>query len=90
VTASFKVSHRPFLVAVGNDHSLIVGRSLSLNVTDPRYQPVADRIREYGLVLLAQNLVTKAGLYGQVEQSYWTTPEARNLLLMNTEESQPA
>lgn len=86
---TFVINHRPFLVAVGNDVLLTVDRSAAMSVTDARYQPIARHISEHRMVLLEREVVTDdPHMYGRTEKSWYAVPEARNLLMANTEESE--
>lgn len=79
---TFVVNHKPFLVAVGNDVLLSVDRSMAMSTTDPRYQPIKDHITDHHMVLLETKRVNDdPQMYGHCEQSWYATPEARNLLM---------
>jgi len=53
-----------------------------MSATDPKYQPIASHIADYGMVLVERKIIPLDGMYGRVEQSWYATPEARNLLFM--------
>ncbi len=77
------INHKPYLAAVGNGTLLTVSRSLAMSVDDPRYLPVTQYIRDYGLVLYSREVGPERDMYGRSEQSWYATPEARNLLMEN-------
>lgn len=85
ISASLKVVHHPLLIALGSGIQLLVDRSLEMSTTDDRYQPVLDYIIDHGMVLVERTVSPKGFLRGQVEQSWYATPETRNLILMGTD-----
>jgi len=73
----------PFLLAVGDGIQLSVSRSLVVSTDSEGYQPVKDYISEHGMVLVATETGPEEGMYGQVEQSHYAIPDARQLLMMD-------
>ena len=84
---TFVVNRLPWLVAVGNDVLLTVDRSDAMSVTDPAYRPIADHIADHGMVLVERTKGTDERMTGRIEKSWYATPTARNLLLMDAEEA---
>ncbi|OMC28971.1 hypothetical protein A5740_19220 [Mycobacterium sp. GA-1841] len=74
----------PFLTAEGDGTQLVTRRSLAFSTADPRYLPVLHYIRDFGLVLVSSEFTREEDIYGLTEVSHYATPDARNLILMNT------
>lgn len=87
MTATFKVARPPFLVAVGDGVQLLVSRSLVVSTESDEYRRIADYIDEHRMVLVEREVGPEDGMHGTVEQSRYAIPDARNLILMNTEET---
>lgn len=83
----FKVGQAPFLVAVGDGVQLLVSRSLVVSAESAQYQPVADYISFHEMVLVSREVGPEDDMHGRVEQSQYAIPEARNLIMTNTEET---
>lgn len=76
-------SQPPFLTAAGDGAQLLVSRSLVVSTASEQYRPVADYIRDHGMVLVETETGRESGMYGRVEQSHWAIPELRNLIMTN-------
>ncbi|SUA04015.1 Uncharacterised protein [Mycolicibacterium fortuitum] len=88
-TNVIEITALPYLTAVGNGTQLVVSRSLSLNVSDPIYLPLAQYIESNGLVITATEVVeTKEFLSGPVAESHYATPELRDIIRQAAEEEE--
>lgn len=61
----------PFLTAAGDGAQLLVSRSLVVSTESDQDRPVADYIRDHGMVLVETETGPEAGMYGRVEQSHY-------------------
>lgn len=77
----FVVNHKPYLAAVGDSQMLTVSRSLVHSTDSDWYQPVAQYIRDHGLVLLSQKTTREDDMFGRTQVSWYVLPEVRNLMI---------
>ena len=73
----FEVARHPYLIAVGDDTRVRVYRSLAVDPESPGYAPVAQHIAEHGMVLISTEIGPLEGMFGNVEQSHYGTPQTR-------------
>ena len=86
----FQVALAPYLIAVGDEHRLLVHRSRVMNDSDPAVEYVADYIEATGMALVSTETGLVDGMFGLTETArYAATPEgfAAWASHTNTEES---
>lgn len=87
----------PWAAAFSDENLLVVWRSLAVSTDDEDYRPIADYIRDSGVVLVKSAVLDECSPFlGQTEHLLYATPRARDALfgagrhdpaLINLEES---